>query len=457
MNRTTFLSRLFGAVCVALTLLALVLFMPVDSAGMSSAFSTSAQYLVHLPIAMRNWFYMGPHFPLGYGPYRTGQAPDGAQPSSVQIDEDMQIMQQDTALIRSFSACGTPGTIPSLAKKHAIRLYQGVDLSANAASNSNEMNCYGARLSENPNIIGGIVGNETLLRGELNESALISFINQARQLGNTPVSTAETWDGWCNLSSQKPRCPGRPVLGESVNFITANVYPYWEGVSIDHAAAHVMAITIALHSAYPDKQIIVGETGWPSCGDVQGNAIPSLANQKRFIGELWRWSNLYNVQVVYFEAFDEPWKVNSEGQVGGCWGIYDVNRASKHNDLDWSLPVPTQTPAVPSVHIEHPQGLTTTATKTDCTIPIFGRVYNAKVGWHVKVEVLTNQWYVQDKWYDDGLAPVINGMWSMPEIVLAGQGQYNNHSIRATLVDEFGVPVASDEVGGIIRSNSCTP
>jgi hypothetical protein len=109
------------------------------------------------------------------------------------------------------------------------------------------------------------------------------------------------------------------------------------------------------------------------------------------------------------------------------------------------------------VHIEHPRGITTTVTESDCSIPVFGRVHNAKPGWHVRIEVLTNEWYVQDKWYDDGLAPIINGMWSMPEIILGGQGQYDNHSIRATLVDEFGTPQASDEVDGIIRSNSCTP
>jgi hypothetical protein len=319
------------------------------------------------------------------------------------------------------------------------------------------MNCYRSLLTENTNIIGGIIGNETLLRGDLTEPALIGIISQARQMGSTPVSTAETWDTWCDLSSQKPRCPGRPLLNGSVDFIAANVYPFWEGVSIEHAAAHVMAITIALRSAFPDRNIVLSETGWPSCGQVGGNAIPSLENQKRFISELWRWSKLYDVQVLYFEAFDEPWKVNNEGPVGACWGIYDVNRAPKHGDLDWSIPTPAPAPSGPAVRIEHPQGITTTITESDCSIPLFGRVYNAGAGWHVRVEVLTNQWYVQDRWYDDGLAPIINGMWSMPEIILGGQGQYGNHSIRATLVDESGTPVAIDEVNGIIRSNSCTP
>jgi hypothetical protein len=45
----------------------------------------------------------------------------------------------------------------------------------------------------------------------------------------------------------------------------------------------------------------------------------------------------------------------------------------------------------------------------------------------------------------------------MPEVYLAGQGAYNHHGIRATLVDETGAAVASDEITGIVRSNSCAP
>ncbi len=38
-----------------------------------------------------------------------------------------------------------------------------------------------------------------------------------------------------------------------------------------------------------------------------------------------------------------------------------------------------------------------------------------------------------------------------------GPGQYNNHNIRATLVDGSGATIASDEVDGIVRSNACIP
>jgi exo-beta-1,3-glucanase (GH17 family) len=40
-------------------------------------------------------------------------------------------------------------------------------------------------------------------------------------------------------------------LAKSVDFITAHVHPYWESLSIEHAAAHVMAVYIARGSLYP--------------------------------------------------------------------------------------------------------------------------------------------------------------------------------------------------------------
>ena len=245
-------------------------------------------------------------------------------------------------------------------------------------------------------------------------------------------------------------------IGEAVDFILAHSYPYWENVPVEHGAAHVVATYITSRVVYTDRVVVIGETGWPTCGDPRDNAVPSLENQRRFIEELWQWANLYNMPVFYFEAFDEEWKAAEEGEVGRCWGLYDDDRTPKHDNLDWSIPIP-EPPLTPSVRIEHPRDIVTTVTKSNCGIPIFGRAYNAEPGWQVKVEVFTNQWYIQDKWYPDGLAPIIDDMWSMPEVILGGQDGFNNHNIRATLVDETGAPVASDKVTGILRTNSCTP
>ena len=402
--------------------------------------------------------YEWTRFALCYSPYRPGQAPGGPTPSPLEIGEDMETIEQETNLIRTYGAFDEElAAIPGIANGHGTHVYQGVKLTSTPLLNDQEMECFATLVAEHQNIVAGVIGNETLLFGHLSESDLIDYLNQAKETGNVPVTTGEPWGVWCNEAEAKPRCQGRALLGEAVDFILAHSYPYWECVPIEHGAAHVVATYITSRVVYTDRVVVIGETGWPTCGEPYCNAVPSLDNQRRFIEELWRWSNLYTIPVLYFEAFDEDWKVAKEGGVGRCWGLYYADRTPKHDNLDWSIPTPEPTPTTPSVRIEHPRDITTTVTKPNCAVPIFGRAYNAEPRWHVKVEVFTNQWYIQDKWYPDGLAPIIDDMWSMPEVVLAGEGEFNNHRIRATLVDETGTAVASDEVIGIVRMNPCSP
>lgn len=394
------------------------------------------------------------HFALAYGPYRTGQAPGGATPSPAQLIEDLNILQQETDLIRIYGSCGALARIPPLAAPRLIRLYQGAWLSNNTTANQQELNCYQQLLRDNTNIQAGVIGNEVLLRGERSESQLADYLAQAQPLGNVNRSTADTWAEWCALREQKPRCPGRPLLRAQADFILIHVHPYWDSVPIEHAAAHVVAAQIFVRTTYTDKPVIIGETGWPTCGTAQGSAQPGVANQRRFIEELWRWTNLYNIQVVYFQAFDEPWK-NEPNGVGPCWGMFNVDRTAKHSNLNWSLPTPVATPTAPTVQIDYPASNISTTTKGNCSIPTFGRVFQAQPGWQVQVEVFTDQYYLQDGWYAAGRAPIVNGQWAVPEVTLAGQGQFNNHKIRATLLDAAGNSLGSAEASGIVRTNGC--
>jgi hypothetical protein len=64
----------------------------------------------------------------------------------------------------------------------------------------------------------------------------------------------------------------------------------------------------------------------------------------------------------------------------------------------------------------------------------------------VEIEVLTNDWYLQD-----GKARInANGTWTFSPVHLAGKGIYNNHTIRATIVKD-GRRVKSVTVSGIVR------
>jgi hypothetical protein len=91
----------------------------------------------------------------------------------------------------------------------------------------------------------------------------------------------------------------------------------------------VAAARAKVAAAFPGKDILVGEAGWPSAGRQREGAVPSQVNQARFVrgfvararSEGWR----YNL----IEAFDQPWKRAQEGAVGGYWGLFDTDRGDK--------------------------------------------------------------------------------------------------------------------------------
>ena len=79
-------------------------------------------------------------------------------------------------------------------------------------------------------------------------------------------------------------------------------------------------------AAFPGKQILIGETGWPSAGRMREGALPSPVNQARVLHEVLAAAKSGNYQVNLIEAFDQPWKRQLEGTVGGHWGLFDAYR-----------------------------------------------------------------------------------------------------------------------------------
>jgi exo-beta-1,3-glucanase (GH17 family) len=71
------------------------------------------------------------------------------------------------------------------------------------------------------------------------------------------------------------------------------------------------------------KQVIVAETGWPSQGASCGLAIPSFENALGYFVAVMEWSQRKDVEMYYFSAFDESWKISDEGDVGAYWGLWD--------------------------------------------------------------------------------------------------------------------------------------
>ena len=75
--------------------------------------------------------------------------------------------------------------------------------------------------------------------------------------------------------------------------------------------------------AFPGKEILIGEVGWPSQGRMRAGALPSPANQALVLAAWPRRRRQGGWKVNLIEAFDQPWKRMLEGTVGGYWGLFD--------------------------------------------------------------------------------------------------------------------------------------
>jgi glucan 1,3-beta-glucosidase len=77
-------------------------------------------------------------------------------------------------------------------------------------------------------------------------------------------------------------------------------------------------------AAFPDKDVFVGEFGWPSAGRMRESALPSPVNQAFAMHEVLDRAKGGNYRVNLIEAYDQPWKRWLEGTVGGHWGLFDA-------------------------------------------------------------------------------------------------------------------------------------
>src|SRR5690349_1213715 len=253
---------------------------------------------------------------LAYGAAHTGQDPTrGAFPSREEIEADMPTLASLTGYIRLYSATGSAETIVQAAQKSNLCVALGINLGRDPAENAREM-AAGEQLTANSAVHALIVGNEVLQNGVLSEQQIRTDIDQVRSQSarKVPLTVADTYTAWLQ----------HPDLARDVDFITVHIYPFWSGVSIDSALSFLDHAYAQVQSAFPGKQVVIGETGWPSAGPAYRDAVPGEANQARYVSEFVNWAQAKHVQYFYFDAFDEDWKIHEQG-VGTHWGLYQQN------------------------------------------------------------------------------------------------------------------------------------
>jgi len=263
---------------------------------------------------------------VSYAPFRGQQTPldPTTHIAASQIEEDLTQLAKITDCVRTYSIENGLDQVPAVAAKVGLKVIQGIWLGSNRLKNLAQV-AIAVRLSkEFPGVVTAlVVGNEVLLRGEMTTSDLAAIIRSVKSQVSVPVTYADVWEYWLR---------NREIY-DAVDFVTIHILPYWEDVPIraKFAATHVNAIRQRMAVAFPGKEILIGETGWPSEGRMRDGALPSRTNQARVVSEILSMAKQEGFRVNLIEAYDQPWKRQLEGTVGGYWGFIDAaHRALKY-------------------------------------------------------------------------------------------------------------------------------
>lgn len=161
-----------------------------------------------------------------------------------------------------------------------------------------------------------------------------TYIGQAHQMGLTVGVRSNAFGLLTNPNPTDPAFKAAmQQLVKDVDFIMLNLYPTNEYTqTIQQAAsdvesqyANIKSAALALNSKL---DVIISETGWPkegigfndfaqengeTCYLSQDNTV---ANAQAYYNAIKSWANQQQVQTLWFEAIDEPWKSNQKQPPG---------------------------------------------------------------------------------------------------------------------------------------------
>lgn len=262
---------------------------------------------------------------VSYTPFRKGGETPFDKLASVspqRIEEDLRALAQRFDCVRTYSTSQGLDAVPRIAQGLGMKVLLGIWIGRERVDNERELELGLRAAREHRDAIRAvIVGNEVLLRRELPPAALAKYIRRVRAATTLPVTYGDVWEFWLK----------HPEMAEAVSFVTVHILPYWEDkpVAVEHAVEHIRQVYALVRDAFPGKEVLIGETGWPSAGRQRRGAVPSRVNEARLIREFLAFAEKSRVPYNVIEAFDQPWKRRLEGTVGGYWGLYDGNLQEK--------------------------------------------------------------------------------------------------------------------------------
>lgn len=207
-------------------------------------------------------------------------------PSPNNVTRDMAVMSQMTNTVRLYGIdCNQTEMVLHSIEQLGLtdmKVWLGVWIDTNQTTNDRQMKHMYQLLKgmdDHSVFKGVIIGNEALFRADESKTEaqqeLGNFLDDARSEFKSngwdlPIATSDLGDNWS------------PTLVEHVDFVMANIHPFFAGVTVEEAAGWTWSFwqnhNVPL-TAGTNKGQIISETGWPSgggtdCGGTTGDCAP---------------------------------------------------------------------------------------------------------------------------------------------------------------------------------------
>lgn len=251
---------------------------------------------------------------ISFSPYLDRQDPSiKSIITNQQINDRLEIIKPYTKWIRTFScSCGNEN-VPIIAHEKGLKTFVGAWIDSDLENNELEL-ANAIRIAKEGHVDMLAIGNEVLLRKDLEIEDLISYIKRVKaELPNVLVGYVDAYYMFINY----------PEIVDECDVLFANCYPFWEYCALDISVEYMKKMYQLVSENAKGKKIVVSETGWPTKGEQYGGAMPSYDNAMRYFINTMQWAKDEDIELFYFSSFDEVWKTNHEGEYGAYWGLWD--------------------------------------------------------------------------------------------------------------------------------------
>jgi exo-beta-1,3-glucanase (GH17 family) len=260
-----------------------------------------------------------------YGYFRDGQAP-GSVITETQIKEDLLIIKNQWDAIRLYSTDDNSEKILKVISDNNIdlKMLLGIWISGNTPlENASRVDIAIAQTNAYRNIVQAVsCGNEISNIYISNKDEIVGYLNKIHKETTAPVTIDDVYAVWLD--------PKYNDLVKLQDFLAIHIYGQWSNVPLENTISYIDGSINELKTQFPQKQILITETGWTTSKNAgQFDPVADEASQKQFYTQCQQWSNLNEIPIFYFEAFNERWKGPTSTEAETNWGFYYANRTPK--------------------------------------------------------------------------------------------------------------------------------